>query len=132
MLHYWQYFVKLIGSRWYYFPWNIRYKSKKLKHILRKEKSSYWALAHPAPPTLISARCRIRLWVQDSLGACVTYQSKIKIKDSEIFLLLDLNFAFGHPYMLLPPNSSLLFVMVYGYMGGLDCGLNIVTTTRML
>ena len=39
-------------------------------------KSCQWALAQLAPPTLISFRWRMRSWVQNSLSACVIYQSK--------------------------------------------------------
>ena len=35
-----------------------------------------------APPTLIIAVWRVRLWVQDPLSACVTYQSKKSFKYS--------------------------------------------------
>ncbi len=32
---------------------------------------SEWALAQMAPPPLVGARWRVKLWVQDPLGACV-------------------------------------------------------------
>ena len=40
------------------------------------------ALAQLAPPPLASAKWRVRSWVQDLPGTCITYQLKIKIKMS--------------------------------------------------
>ena len=35
-----------------------------------------WALIQLAPPPFPSSRCRVRLWIQDLLVVCVTYQFK--------------------------------------------------------
>ena len=51
-------------------------------------KSCQWALAQLAPPTLISFRWRMRSWIQNSLSACVIYQSK---KNKNIWLTWELN-----------------------------------------